>query len=155
MIDFMTRRKWKANPVVTGELWDGPASSSLGVDHSLKKEELAILNSWYDMSKFPRIEGMNMEALGHSLSVRALQASTDMSPRPTIVSIFLSGLHVNWSLICWEDQKGATDPPRQGFGSFLMHHCNAIADKTGGSTWVTVVQAMRFQRCGDKFWSKY
>ena len=44
------------------------------------------------------------------------------------------------------------DFQRKGFGTFLTHHCNAIADKTGGKTWVTArpTSQKMFRQCGFK-----
>ena len=44
------------------------------------------------------------------------------------------------------------DFQRRGFGIFLTHHCNAIADKTGGKTWVPArpTSVKMFRQCGFK-----
>jgi GNAT superfamily N-acetyltransferase len=53
------------------------------------------------------------------------------------------------------DRKGTMIHPdfqRRGFGTFLTHHYNAIADKTGGKTWVSVrpTSLKTFRQCGFK-----
>ena len=63
--------------------------------------------------------------------------------------------HVYRSLIFWADRKGTMVHPdfqRRGFGTFLTHHCNAIADKTGGKTWVPArpTSQKMFRQCGFK-----
>ena len=78
-----------------------------------------------------------------------------MSPRPIIVRNLLSGLHANRSLNIWVDRKGTMIHPdfqRRGFGTFLTHHCNAIADKTGRKTWVSArpSSVKMFRQCGFK-----
>ena len=55
----------------------------------------------------------------------------------------------------WVDRKGTMVHPdfqKRGFGSFLTHHCNAIANKTGGKTWVTArpSSVKMFRKCGFK-----
>ena len=44
------------------------------------------------------------------------------------------------------------DFQKKGFGTFLTHHCNAIAGKTGGKTWVTArpTSVEMFRKCGFK-----
>ena len=41
---------------------------------------------------------------------------------------------------------------RKGFGTFLTHHCNAIADKAGAKTWVPArpISLKMFRQCGFK-----
>ena len=44
------------------------------------------------------------------------------------------------------------DFQRRGFGTFLTNHCNAVADKTGGKTWVAAKPNSQkmFRQCGFK-----
>ena len=44
------------------------------------------------------------------------------------------------------------DFQRRGFGTFLIHHCNVIADKTGGKTWMLArpTSVKMFRQCGFK-----
>lgn len=44
------------------------------------------------------------------------------------------------------------DFQKRGFGTFLTHHCNAVADKTGGKTWVPArpTSVKMFRQCGFK-----
>ena len=44
------------------------------------------------------------------------------------------------------------DFQRRGFGTFLTHHCNDIADKKGGKTWVPArpTSVKMFRKCGFK-----
>jgi N-acetylglutamate synthase-like GNAT family acetyltransferase len=44
------------------------------------------------------------------------------------------------------------DFQKRGFGSFLTHHCDAVADKTGGKTWVLArpTSVKMFRQCGFK-----
>jgi hypothetical protein len=118
----------------------------------LKEEEMAIVNS-HDMP--PGIEGMNMEVLsafieslnfagehGYDLQTDYRKKLFFQSPRKPVSNI-------------WADRKGTMVHPdfqRRGFGTYLTHHCNAIADKTGGKTWVPArpTSAKMFRQCGFK-----
>jgi N-acetylglutamate synthase-like GNAT family acetyltransferase len=43
------------------------------------------------------------------------------------------------------------DFQRRGFGTYLIQHCNDIADKTGGKTWVAAGPSVKmFRQCGFK-----
>jgi GNAT superfamily N-acetyltransferase len=121
-------------------------------DRPLTEEEQAIANS-NDMP--PGIEGMNIEVIPTLIeswglaSKHGYEPQTDFrknaslqSPRKLVPDI-------------WVDRKGTMIHPdfqRRGFGTFLTHHCNAIADKTGGKTWVSArpTSVKMFRQCGFK-----
>ena len=44
------------------------------------------------------------------------------------------------------------DFQKRGFGTYLTHYCNAIADKTGAKTWVPArpTSQKMFRQCGFK-----
>jgi GNAT superfamily N-acetyltransferase len=151
MIDFSTLNEWKANSG-NRRIAGWTALYFPWVDRPLKEEELAIVNS-HDMP--PGIEGMNMEALqtfferlsladkhGYDPKTDYRKKSSLQSPRKPVSNI-------------WADRKGTMVHPdfqRRGFGTFLTHHCNAIADKTGGKTWVPArpSSVKMFRQCGFK-----
>jgi GNAT superfamily N-acetyltransferase len=122
------------------------------VDRPLKEEELAIVNS-HDMP--PEIEGINVEVLSvfiESLTFSAehgYDPQTDYRKKPSHQSPRKSV-----SNIC-ADRKGTMIHPdfqRRGFGTYLTHHCNTIADKTGGKTWAPArpTSVKMFRQCGFK-----
>lgn len=41
---------------------------------------------------------------------------------------------------------------KRGFGTFLVHHCNAIVDKAGGKVWASTrpTSVKIFRQCGFK-----
>ena len=103
----------------------------------------------------PGIEGMNMEVLPTFIealniaSEHGYEPQTDYRKNPSLQSP-----HKLVSNI-WADRKGTMVHPdfqRRGFGTFLTHHCNAIADKTGGKTWVPArpTSVKMFRQCGFK-----
>ena len=122
------------------------------VDRPLKEEELAIVNS-HDLP--PGIEGMNMEVLPTFIECmnfadkHGYEPQTDYRKKPS-----LQCPPKPVSNIC-ADRKGTMIHPdfqRRGFGTYLTHHCNAIADKTGGKTWVPArpTSVKMFRQCGFK-----
>ena len=113
---------------------------------------MAIVNS-HDMP--PGIEGMNMELLPtfiESLNFagkHGYDPQKDYRKKPSLQSPPrpVSNIRV--------DRKGTMIHPdfqRRGFGTYLTHHCNAIADKTGGKTWVPArpTSVKMFRQCGFK-----
>ena len=121
------------------------------VHHPLKEEELAIVNS-HDV---PGIEGMNMEVLPTFTECQTFadqygyEPQTDYRKKPSLQSPRKLVSNI------WADRKGTMIHPDfqgRGFGTFLTHHCNAIADKTGGKTWVTArpTSVKMFRQCGFK-----
>ena len=122
------------------------------VDRPLKEEELAIVNS-HDM--LPGVEGINMEVLPIFIERMAIanqygyEPQTDYRKKTSLRSPYKPVSKI------WVDRKGTMIHPdfqRRGFGTFLTHHCNAIADKTGGKTWVTArpTSQKMFRQCGFK-----
>ena len=123
------------------------------VDRPLNEEELAIVNS-HDMP--PGIEGMNMEVLPVFIEQpptfsgkHGYEPHTDYRKKPSLQSPRKLVSNI------WADRKGTMIHPdfqRRGFGTYLTHHCNAIADKTGGKTWVTArpTSVKMFRQCGFK-----
>ena len=118
------------------------------VDRPLKEEELAIANS-HDM---PEIEGMNMEVIPTFIECQSFasehgyEPQTDYRKKTSLQSPVTN---------IWADRKGTVIHPdfqKKGFGTFLTHHCNAIAGKTGGKTWVTArpTSVEMFRKCGFK-----
>jgi hypothetical protein len=118
----------------------------------LKEEELAIVNS-HDMP--PKIEGMNMEALLTFIECLSFAGEHGYEPQTDYrKDLSLQSLRKLVSN-SWADRKGTMIHPnfqKRGFGSFLTHHCNAIADKTGGKTWVPArpTSLKMFRQCGFK-----
>ena len=122
------------------------------VDRPLKEEELAIVNS-HDMP--PEVEGIDMEVLPVFIDCLTFadqygyEPQTDYRKKPCLQSP-----HKLVSNIL-ADRKGTMIHPdfqRRGFGTFLTHHCNTIADKTGGKTWVPArpTSQKMFRQCGFK-----
>jgi hypothetical protein len=120
----------------------------------LNEEELAIVNS-HDMP--PGIEGMNMEALPTFFDVTSLANNYGLGYDPKTdycKKSFLQSPRKPVSNI-WADQKATMIHPvfqRRGFGTYLTRHCNAIADKMGGKTWVSArpTSLNMFRQCGYK-----
>ena len=122
------------------------------VDRPLNEEGLAIVNS-NDVP--PEIEGMNMEVFPTFMESLIFADKHGYDPQTDYrkeLSLQSPPKQVSNS---WADRKGTMVHPdfqRRGFGTYLTHHCNAIADKTGGKTWVTDRPSSRkmFRQCGFK-----
>ena len=98
----------------------------------------------------PEIEGMEvlptfMESLTFA-DKHEYDPQTDYRKKPSLQSPRKPVSNI------WADRIVHSDFQRRGFGTYLTHHCNAIADKTGGKTWVTNRPSARmmFRQCGFK-----
>jgi len=118
----------------TGKIVGWTALQFPWVDRPLKEEELAIVNS-HDLP--PEIEGINMEVLPVFIDCLSFAGEHGYEPQ--------TDYHRKGTMIHPDFQK-------RGFGTFLTHHCNAIADKTGGKTWVPARPSSQrmFRQCGFK-----
>jgi len=125
---------YKITEESTGRIAGWTALQFPWVDRPLKEEELAIVNS-HDVP--PGIEGMNLEVL--QTFVESLHFANEHGYNPQ------TDYHRKGTMVHPDFQK-------RGFGTFLTHHCNAIADKTGRKTWVPArpTSVKMFRQCGFK-----
>ncbi|KAH8821878.1 hypothetical protein F5884DRAFT_746165 [Xylogone sp. PMI_703] len=87
-------------------------------DRPLNDEQLAAVNS-HDLP--PAIKGINMEALETFLECLTFASDHGYNP--------VQEYHRKGTMVHPDFQK-------RGLRSVLTYHCNAVADKNGGKTWV-------------------